>query len=117
MHLTIKGDVASKKNSKILSFRGSRPMMFPGKVHKAWHTQALRQLYGVKPIKGIDVITLTFFPRTKRRSDLTNRAESILDILVDARIIEDDNWFVVPHIILNFGAVDTKNPRVEIEII
>lgn len=64
----------------------------------------------------IEAIELILYPSTKRRADLTNKAESILDLLVDCRIIEDDNWFVVPKVILQFGGVDKTNPRVEITI-
>ena len=56
------------------------------------------------------------FPADKRKADLTNKAESIMDLLVDTKIIEDDNWFIINNINLKFGGVDTKNPRAEIEI-
>lgn len=100
-----------------MSFRGSRPMLFPSKNYKEWHTQAIRQLAKVKPIVGpLYDITLKFFPQTHRKSDSTNKAESIMDLLVDAGIIEDDNWFICPKMRLEFGGVDKDNPRVEIEL-
>lgn len=40
-----------------------------------------------------------------------------MDLLVDAGIIEDDNWYVCPKVILVFGAVDKNKPRVEITIV
>ena len=115
--IIITGDVPSKKNSKqIISIRG-RPLIISSQNHKNWHTQAISQLYGIKPVdKEIKSIELIFYPSTKRKADSTNKAESIMDLLVDARIIEDDNWFIVPRIILQFGGVDKLNPRAEVII-
>lgn len=89
----------------------------PSENHEEWHRQAIKQLYGIKPIENITSVVLTFYPSSKRKGDLSNKAESIMDLLVDGGVLEDDNWFVVKHLILLFGAVDPKNPRVEIDII
>ena len=51
-----------------------------------------------------------------RRADLTNKAESIMDLLVDCKVIVDDSWQEVPRLLLNCGGVDQKNPRVDIWI-
>lgn len=56
------------------------------------------------------------FPNSKRKADLTNKAESIMDALVDAGVLEDDNWFVCGDIRLLFGGIDRLNPRAEVEI-
>ena len=39
-----------------------------------------------------------------------------MDLLVDAGVIEDDNWFIIPEISLKFGGIDRQNPRCEISI-
>lgn len=115
--ILIKGDVPSKKNSKQIIYVRGRPLIIPSKNHKEWHTQALSQLTGIKPVdKDIKVIELKFYPSTKRKFDLTNKAESIMDLLVDAGIIEDDNYSIVPKIILEIGDHDKINPRAEITI-
>lgn len=84
--------------------------------HRKWIVEAAKQIEGIQPIPGVQFATLTFYPSTRRRSDLTNKAESIMDLLVDAGILEDDNWFVVPKVTLLFGGIDKDNPRVEIEL-
>lgn len=118
MQIIITGDCPSKKNTKAVSFRNGRFGLFPGKTHNRWHGQALKQLTGIQPVKEPPVIIkLVFFPQTRRKSDLTNRAESVMDLLVDGGILEDDNWFFCSSIDLRFGAVDKQNPRVEIEIL
>lgn len=121
MNITILGDCPSKKNSRILTFRGSRPMSFPNKKYSDWHRGASQQLLAYNSQKNLFVpgtlaVEMTFYPATKRKSDLTNKAESVMDLLVDNGFLPDDNWFEVEKIFLNFGNVDAKNPRVEIAI-
>jgi Holliday junction resolvase RusA-like endonuclease len=61
-------------------------------------------------------IVIQIWAGDKRASDLTNKAESIMDLLVDAGILSDDNWFVVPNVELIFAGVDPKKPRAVIKI-
>lgn len=122
MNLTITGDIPSKKNSKQIVYLKSktgksRPIVIPSKNHEIWHTQAISQLLGKHRVEGqILRLEAVFYPSTKRKSDLSNKFESIADLLVDAGIISDDNWFVVPEVSLKFGGVDKENPRAEITI-
>jgi Holliday junction resolvase RusA-like endonuclease len=51
-----------------------------------------------------------------RRTDLSNKAESIMDLLVDNGILEDDCWQIVPILALQGMKVDKENPRAEIFI-
>ena len=62
-------------------------------------------------------IEMMFYFPDKRRADLTNKAESIMDLLVDAGIIEDDNANVCPEVLLRFGGVDRERPRVEVSLV
>lgn len=115
--ITLTGDVPSKKNSRQIIYVRGRPLIIPSKNHKQWHTQAMSQLYGIKSVaRQIDCIELILYPSTKRRGDLSNKFESIADLLVDAGIIEDDNWYIVPKVVLKFGGVDRTNPRAEIYV-
>lgn len=116
MKIIITGDCPSKKNNRTISFKMGRFKLLPGKVHQQWYPQALKQLTGIKIIQSVEKIELIFFPKTKRKSDLTNRAESIMDLLVDGGVLEDDNWFICGNLHLMFGGVDKNNPRVEITI-
>lgn len=38
-----------------------------------------------------------------------------MDLLVDAGLIEDDNYSVIPELILRFGGVEKDNARCVIE--
>lgn len=114
MKIVIYGSTPSKKNSKIISCRGNRPCLFPSSKYTEWHKSALSQLIGQKVITA-NAITLIFFAGDNRKFDLTNKAESIMDTLVDAGLLEDDNYSVVSELTLKFGGVEKDKARCEIE--
>lgn len=99
--------------------RGRTPILLPSTKYKEWHEDATLQIkqQKIQPVKGcIDDVVLTFYAPDKRNFDLTNKAESIMDMLVDNGIIEDDNYNIIPNLYLKFGGVDKSNPRVEIAL-
>lgn len=97
--------------------RGYKRFSIPSEAHERWHNQALPQILGKRRITSkIESIEIVFFPKTRRAFDLTNYAESVMDLLVDAGIIEDDKYTIVPRITLQVGEVDKLNPRVEVTI-
>lgn len=112
--ITLYGRVPSKKNGKIMICRGKRPILISTPQFAAWHEEQLWKLKSYKKKYDECSIVLKFFAPDNRSSDLTNKAESIMDLLVDAGILKDDNWFVVNTLTLQFGGVDKENPRVEI---
>lgn len=127
IQFTIKGNTPSKKNSKRVFCRGKYPVVLPSELHEKWHNAVLPELVIARqsqktvslvrfPIEKVQCIVLTFFRSTKRKYDLTNSAESIMDLLVDAGILEDDNMEVVPKVILRHGDKDKDNPRCEVFI-
>jgi len=118
MSIKLYGRIPSKKNSKIMICRGGRPILIPSPAYSTWHEEQMWVLKDHKirkqVPKKVNSIQLDFYAPDSRKTDLTNKAESIMDLLVDANLILDDNWYVVPCIILKFIEVDKKNPRVEI---
>lgn len=118
MEIEIKGRIPSKKNSRITV--RSTGMSFPSKKYTEWHKDAMNQLkeqmVPKTKAKMVEMIALTFYAPDNRAADLTNKTESIMDLLVDYGLIEDDNWFVCPDIMISFGGVDKENPRVVITI-
>ena len=114
MKIIIQGSTPSKKNSKIMVCRGKFPILLPSSKYTEWHKGALLQLGGKKPIKS-NTIKLTFIAGDNRKFDLSNKAESIMDLLVDAGLIEDDNYSVISELCLKFGGVDKNNAHCVIE--
>ena len=108
----------SKKNSRIIICRGKYPTILPSKSYKDWHEAEMWNLKKHKPeapIEKCEIVCDFYFPNL-RRHDLTNIAESILDLLVDALILKDDSWTVVEGVLLYGCGVDKESPRVEVEI-
>ena len=115
--ITLKGRIPSKKNSRCLFVRRGKLFNIPSKAYSEWHKEASAQLCSfVGSLKDIVFIQLDFYATDKRSSDLTNKSESVMDLLVDNGILEDDNWWVISKIGLNFLGVDKLNPRCEIHI-
>ena len=109
IHYHLEGRVPSKKNSKQIvpnrSGKGRPYFLVSSKKHKAWHQDATAQLLNQPPIEipldtPVREIELVFTFGDKRKTDLTNKAESIMDLLVDNKVIKDDNWMEIPHISL-----------------
>ena len=69
------------------------------------------------PITGQVNVKATFFMGTRRKVDLVNLMQALLDIMVKYGLIEDDNSRVVVSIDGSRVAYDKERPRTEVEII
>lgn len=109
--IVINGSTPSKKNSRINTRSGRS---FPSSKYTAWHKLASEQLAGCNPFVS-DILRIIFVAGDNRKFDLTNKAESIMDLLVDCGLIEDDNYSIIPELTLKFGGVEKGNPHCIIE--
>jgi Holliday junction resolvase RusA-like endonuclease len=118
INIILKGRIPSKKNSKQIVCRGKYPLLLSSPAFKAWNEEQLWLLKAQKPLRPLENVKLDIilYAPDKRPADLSNKVESIMDLLVEAEYIIDDNWFVVPELNLKFGGVDNDNPRAEITI-
>ena len=118
MNIIINGRIPSKQNSKKIVRNGSRVRLISSDAYKSWHTDATIQLYKQR-VKAVGIehcsIELDIYFPDMRVADLTNKAESVMDLLVDFGVLKDDNWKVV-HSVTIKGDIDRDNPRVEIRI-
>lgn len=112
--ITIYGNTPSKKNSKQIVPVHGRYIIISSKNYAQWHKEALKQLIGAKKVVTPTIPYIKFYQGTARQYDLTNKAESIMDLLVDAGIIPDDSVEYIPEIHLSHGGKDKENPRAEI---
>lgn len=120
MQLTILGDVPSQKNGKQIAFNKSTGKQFviSNKRVLDWKKDAIESLQlqfkGYK-VSGYPVpVTLEFYYGSRRRKDLDNGAGGVMDALVQAGVLEDDNYNFVNCLVLKHGGYDKENPRVEI---
>jgi Holliday junction resolvase RusA-like endonuclease len=115
MVIALEGETPPKKNSRINTRTGKS---FPSKRYKAWHDEKafllnvdlsrgrLQRIPSGNRVK----LKCVFFHGDLRDRDSDNQLSSILDLLKDVKIIEDDNWKVVPekHV---YDSYDKGNAR------
>ncbi len=110
--IILHGSTPSKKNSRINTRSGRS---FPSAKYTSWHKDASLQLPRDIKIPSGGLITITFVAGDNRKFDLSNKAESVLDMLVDNGVLEDDNYSVVSQLHLHFGGVEKNNAHCIIE--
>ncbi len=81
------------------------------KIHQAVKMQTI----GMNPNYDSCKIIITYYFKDKRRHDPSNYDKMLLDGLVEAKIIKDDNYDVIKEF-TTIGKYDKKNPRTEIYI-
>ncbi len=119
MKFTISGRIPSKKNSKAAFYNGKYCVIVPSGPYVKWVKEmkkTLKDLVPDKPIEFCSIIMTITFP-DRRKADVTNKGESIMDLLVDMEFIEDDNWTCVNSVHYQSGGYSKEEPGVEIEII
>lgn len=117
MKIVLQGRIPSKKNSKFIARRGAHTYLLPKPEYTQWQQEQSYRIKKIpKPLENIEQIMIRFYWPDNRKTDLTNKAESVMDLLVDNKIISDDSWQFVPLLGLSSGGVDKENPRAEIEI-
>ena len=118
MHLILYGDPRTKKNSaRILRTRSGTPFVAPSKAFEDYQTACLWQIRAPPaPLSARLNVQCVYYMKTARRVDLANLIEATTDILVKAKVLEDDNSKVVAGHDGSRVEIDRKNPRVEIEI-
>ena len=122
MHLTLYGNPVTKKNSqrilyKFTKFGRKTPFIAPSKAYGDYETDCLRQIKRPhSPISARVNVRCVYYMKTARRVDLANLIEATTDILVKARVLEDDNSKIVASHDGSRVDYDKQNPRVEIWI-
>lgn len=81
------------------------------KVHEAIRLLTVGKNYKIDNCKMI----ITYYFKDRRRHDPSNYDKFILDGLVEANIITDDNYDVIKEF-TTIGGYDKENPRTEIII-
>ena len=61
-------------------------------------------------------IVYNFYMPDARKTDLSNKVESINDLLVDYWLLEDDNRNIIKELFIRCNGIDKENPRCEIQI-
>lgn len=118
MRLEISGDPPSLKNSKqiFVNRKTGKPFITSSKNSKVWQASAIDQLRD--QFKGLVVsgypinIAVEFWFGSKRRKDLDNALSGVMDALVQAEVIVDDDVAHVDNISVSFAGYDKNEPKV-----
>lgn len=118
--------VPSKKNSRQNFVRNGKQISIPSKNHAEYvkMTSMQYEIFGIEFRKAVQVLGLeyplniefTFIRDSKRRFDYCNACQTVEDIMVANKWIEDDSAdFLMP----SFGKyrIDKENPGVIIKIL
>ena len=110
----------TKKNSQqiLTNHRTGKPFIAPSKQYKKYEQAAMWYLTPKPkaPLSGSYNIRLLFYMPTRRKVDKTNLESAIMDVLVDAKILADDNRNIVAATDGTRVYYDKENPRTEIYI-
>lgn len=118
MKLTLYGEPRTKKNSaRILRTHSGATFVAPSKAYVEYETDCLRQIKRPRsPISARVNVRCVYYMKTARRVDLANLIEATTDILVKARVLEDDNSKIVAAHDGSRVEIDREKPRVEMWI-
>lgn len=105
--------IPSKKNSKLWTGK----YLLSSDKYRQWESDILKRLPILCPAKfGKCRMSFYFYPENKRRFDMSNKQESIQDLLVKGGVLQDDSIFYLNGYTAELISIDKKNPRVEIII-
>lgn len=127
LHYVIALDPRTKKNHQTIAGSGQRcpvckkyerQFVRQSKAHDRYQAMAV-MLLTPRPKQPVSVpvhVKYHFYMQTRRKVDKTNLVSAADDLLVDARILADDNAKILIHHDGTRVFYDKRNPRTEIWI-
>lgn len=120
MDITIRGRIPSKKNEHFAKLIKGKICVFPSTKYQKRENDQMKWLMAdkIRPLKldkPLKVVYKFRFPDS-RKTDLSNKLESINDLLVRYGLFADDNHEILACIEATSMGIDKENPRCEIEI-
>lgn len=107
----------TKKNSQRIVTIGGHPRVIPSRAYKDYEEAAGYYLPRLSGPIGIPVnVKAVFYMPTRRRVDLVNLEEALLDVLVNYGVLEDDCAKIVAAMDGSRVAYDKEHPRTEVMI-
>lgn len=117
---TLYSPIPSKKNSKriVKNRRTGVSFILSSKNHSDWHKETCTVLaeQGLVMFDYPVRIVCSFTVGNKRKFDLSNKFESIADLLVDTGVLHDDNYEWVPQVCIRYNGYSKDNWETTIDI-
>lgn len=119
-NIIIRGRIPSKKNSHFAKNVRGKICVFPNTKYQERENNQIKWLMadGIRPLKlnkPLKVVYKFRFPDS-RKTDLSNKLESINDLLVRYGLFADDNHEILACIEATSMGIDKESPRCEIEL-
>lgn len=109
--------ITKKNHGQIIKNKKTgRVMVLPSPEYRKYEQKALCNLPLLDTIDYPVNVKAVFYMPTKRRVDLVNLEQALLDVLVKAEILQDDNSKIVCSMDGSHVDYDKENPRTEVEI-
>lgn len=106
----------TKKNHGQIIYREGKPRVIPSKQYLQYEKDAKWFMPHAETISEPVNVKAIFYMPTKRRVDLVNLLQALLDVLVKHGVLADDNCKVVCSMDGSRVEYDKDNPRTEVEI-
>ena len=109
--------ISKKNNSRIFRPNGmNHPIIVPSKQYVEYERNAMWFIPKGEMIDYPVNVKCLFYMPTKRKCDLVNMQEAILDVMVKAGLLADDNYSTVQSMDGSRVLHDKENPRTEVYI-
>lgn len=109
--------VTKKNHGQIITNRKTgKPMVIPSKQYLQYEKDAHWFMPRVETIEEPVNVQAIFYMPTRRKVDLVNLQEALLDVLVKEKILADDNSTIVYSMDGSRVDYDKEHPRTEVYI-
>lgn len=117
MKFTISIPPRTKKNSqRIVRLKNGAPCVIPSAQYKQYEKDACYFVPAAQTIETPVNVKALFYMDARRRVDLVNLQEALLDVLVHAGLLKDDNSSIVVSMDGSRVLYDKERPRTEVTI-
>lgn len=118
IHFTVKLKPISKKNSQQIfkDWKTGRRFIAPSEQYRQYEKDALWFIPKGEMIDYPVNVKCLFYMPTRQKCDLVNMQEAILDVMVKAGLLADDNYSIVQSMDGSRVLYDKTSPRTEVYI-
>ena len=113
---TINLDPRTKKNSPVIVPGKSKYILLPSPEFRQYEKDARWFMPHIEPIDYPVNVQAIFYKKTRRKVDLPNLMNGLLDVLVKYQVLEDDNRNIVYSTDGSRVLYDKERPRTEVII-
>ena len=114
-----RGEVASKKNSRVMALVNGRRLLIPSRKYREWEKVAKQVIMASqRPERPLEAATLsmTIYHGDMVKRDSNNATQGVQDVLVEMGVLSDDNWMVIGTPTVQHR-IDVTDPRLVVDVV